>query len=101
MNTQPAPECAAPATERMIRREIHPKASVPPDTENAPRNAIDFRSSDQTLDRYQEVIAVAGWRLDNYRKNPVVQNAHSYCSLADTIGKSIITEVRSLSPTGG
>src|SRR5262249_53216595 len=32
---------------------------------------------------------------DNYRKNPVVQNAHSYWSLADTIGKALITEIRS------
>ena len=40
------------------------------------------------------MITVAGWKLETYRKNPVVQNAHSYCSLADTIGKSIITEVR-------
>jgi len=75
-----------------IHRQLHPAASVP-DSEAAP-NTIDFRSSDSTLDRYQEVITVAGWKLETYRKNPVVQNAHSYCSLADTIGKSIITEVR-------
>ncbi len=78
----------------MIRREIHPKASLPPASEQAPANTIDFRSSDETLDRYQELISVSGWQLDNYRRNPIVQNAHSYCSLADTIGKSLITEVR-------
>ena len=76
-----------------LHRQLHPAASIP-DAEAAPSNTIDFRSSDSTLDRYQEVITVAGWRLDTYRKNPVVQNAHNYCSLADTIGKSIITEVR-------
>jgi len=84
-----------PATpNQALHRQLHPAASVPPDTEPAPSNTIEFRSSDSTLDRYQEVITVAGWKLDAYRKNPVVQNAHSYCSLADTIGKSIITEVR-------
>src|SRR4051812_46377636 len=79
---------------RTLHRELHPEATVPAESEHAPRNTLDFRSSDQTLDRYQEIISVAGWRLENYRKNPVVQNAHSYRNLADTIGKSLITEVR-------
>ena len=79
----------------MLRRELHPKASVPGDVHGA---VVDFRSSDETLDRYQEVITVAGWKLDNYRKNPVVQNAHSYCSVSDTIGKSLITEIRQDAP---
>lgn len=78
----------------VLRRELHPKASVPEDLTGP---VIDFRSSDETLDRYQEIITVAGWKLDNYRKNPIVQNAHSYCSLSDTIGKSLITEIRSFS----
>src|SRR6266404_9957553 len=98
------PTPPAPAAKPMLRRQIYPKATTPADTEHAPRNTIDFRSSDLTLDRYQEVITVAGWKLDTYRKNPVVQNAHNYCSLADTIGKSIITEVRSgagVSPASG
>src|SRR5260221_901907 len=82
-------------TQTLVRRELYPKASIPLETDHAPSNALDFRSSDQTLDRYQEVITVAGWKLDNYRKNPVVQNAHSYWSIADTIGKSLITEIRS------
>src|SRR6266567_2062260 len=83
--------------QRALVREIHPQASLPPEADQAPPNTLDFRSSDQTLDRYQEVFAVAGWKLDNYRKNPVVQNAHNYWSLADTIGKSLITEVRGAS----
>src|SRR5260221_6557812 len=76
----------------LVRRELHPKATVPADQAGP---VIDFRSSDHTLHRYQEVITVAGWKLDNYKRNPVVQNAHSYCSLSDTIGKSLITEIRS------
>jgi hypothetical protein len=75
----------------IIRREIHPRAAIPSDSE-AP--IIEFRSSDETLDRYKERITVSGWKLDNYRKNPVVQNAHNYCSVSDTIGKSLVTEVR-------
>ena len=76
----------------ILRRQIHPEATSPSDTA-AP--IIEFRSSDETLDRYKERITVAGWKLDNYRKNPVVQNAHNNCSVSDTIGKSLITEIRS------
>jgi HK97 family phage prohead protease len=72
-------------------RELHPKASIPTDVTGP---VIDFRSSDQTVDRYNEVILAAGWKLDNYQKNPVVQNAHRYENVLDTIGKSIVTEVR-------
>lgn len=72
-------------------RLLHPKASIPTD---APGAIIDFRSSDETVDRYREVIAAAGWKLDNYKKNPVVQNAHRYGHVLDTVGKSIVTEVR-------
>ncbi len=71
---------------------VQVRASKPPS--NAPANCMDFRSSDDTLDRYQETIDPAGWKLDNYRRNPVVQNAHSYACLSDTIGKSLVTEVR-------
>src|SRR2546423_12828726 len=77
---------------KILRRQVHPKASIPSDLTGP---VIDFRSSDESLDRYQEFISVAGWKLENYRQNPVVQNAHSYCSLSDTIGKSLITEIRS------
>jgi len=81
-----------------LHRQLHPHTTTPPATDHAPPNTLDFRSSDATLDRYHEVIAVAGWRLDNYRKNPVFQNAHSYGSLADTIGKALITEIRYAAP---
>ena len=39
-------------------------------------------------------IGYNGVRLDNYRKNPVIQNAHKYGDVLDTIGKALITEVR-------
>src|SRR6266542_168832 len=91
MNTKPEPfDPAAPSLP--LRRHLSSSAALPPGAAEAPRHTLDFRSSDATLDRYEEVISVAGWRLENYRRNPVVQNAHSYASLADTIGRSLITE---------
>jgi len=54
---------------------------------------LHMRASDETLDRYQEMIVAAGWRLDNYRKNPVIQNAHQYGDIIFTIGQALKTWV--------
>jgi hypothetical protein len=56
---------------------------------------LDFISSTATLDRYHEIIDPVGWRLDSYRQNPVFQNAHNYGDILFTLGKALITEVRS------
>jgi HK97 family phage prohead protease len=61
----------------------------------APAQAtIDFTASDESLDRYDEVISAAGWRLDAYRRNPVFQNAHQTGDVLFTLGKALVTEVR-------
>jgi hypothetical protein len=52
---------------------------------------LDFVSSDETLDRYSEIISVSGWRLDSYQRNPVFQNSHQYGDIIYTIGKALIT----------
>jgi hypothetical protein len=65
--------------------------------ENPDAAILDFVASDETLDRYDEIVSAAGWKLDSYRRNPVFQNAHKYGDIIFTLGKSLITEVRSLS----
>jgi hypothetical protein len=57
-------------------------------------SVLDFIASDESLDRYGEVISASGWRLDSYRRNPVFQNAHQYGDILFTIGRAVITEVR-------
>lgn len=37
---------------------------------------IEFAASTETADRYGDVIRVAGWKLDNFQKNPVFLWAH-------------------------
>ena len=59
-----------------------------------PLPVIDFVSSSATLDRYDEIIRPEGWHLDNYRRNPVFQNAHQYGDIIFTLGKALITEIR-------
>jgi hypothetical protein len=61
---------------------------------NSCNSCLDFVSSDETLDRYGEIISADGWRLDNYRRNPVFQNAHQYGDVIFTLGRALITEVR-------
>src|SRR5688572_1717765 len=59
---------------------------VNPDTADA--DVLHIRASDETLDRYKEVIVASGWRLDNYLRNPVIQNAHQYGDIIFTIGRA-------------
>ena len=57
---------------------------------------IDFIASSEALDRYEEILSSTGWRLENYRRNPVFQNAHQYGDIIFTLGKAVITEIRSI-----
>ena len=54
---------------------------------NAP--VMDFIASDETLDRYNEVIRLDGWELDNFRANPVIPDCHDYSSIAKILGKAL------------
>jgi HK97 family phage prohead protease len=58
------------------------------------QDVLDFISSDQTLDRYDEIITASGWKLENYQRNPVFQNSHQYEDVIHTLGRALITEVR-------
>jgi HK97 family phage prohead protease len=78
-----------PGGRKGIRRQLSVKVSVPADEPAV----IDMKASDDTLDRYGETIQADGWVLDNYVRNPVIQNAHQYGDLIHTIGKAIITKV--------
>src|SRR5436190_5541940 len=63
-------------------------------TQDSPAAILDFVASSEALDRYNEIIMASGWRLENYRRNPVFQNAHQYGDVIFTLGKALITEVR-------
>jgi HK97 family phage prohead protease len=65
----------------------------PPITDH-PSPVLDFVASSERLDRYDEIVLAKGWILDNYRRNPVFQNAHKYGDIIFTLGKALQTEVR-------
>jgi len=76
-----------------IRTQLPVAITIPKDL-GADAAVIDMRASDDTLDRYGEVILASGWQLENYRANPVIQNAHKYGDIIYTIGKALKTEVQ-------
>jgi hypothetical protein len=120
VNPAPVPTGAAPQTDEAsgrdrwvrlsdgrlgLRRglvmEVREPSDPQPSTLNPQPSAagnsqpiLDFIASDETMDRYDEVIVPSGWRLESYRRNPVFQNAHQYGDVLFTLGKALITEVR-------
>src|SRR5213075_813793 len=77
-----------------LRTTIHTEIREP--SGNSSNSCLHFVSSDESVDRYNEVISAAGWKLDNYQRNPVFQNAHQHGDIMHTLGKAIRTEVRTL-----
>jgi hypothetical protein len=83
---------------------MSPQPSTPPNSirstipveiaDDSSDSCLDFISSDETLDRYSEIISASGWKLDNYLRNPVFQNAHQYGDILFTLGRALITEIR-------
>ena len=76
-----------------LRQGVHTTVQEA-DSSNASSTTLDFISSSEALDRYNEIILADGWTLDNYRRNPVFQNAHQYGDIIFTLGKALVTEVR-------
>jgi len=70
---------------------LHPEIRELPNVDNLP--IVQFIASDETVDRYDEVISAAGWNLKNYQRNPVFQNSHQCGDIIYTLGKSVLTTV--------
>jgi len=51
-------------------------------------------ASDNTVDRYNEVVEPDGWDITEFRKNPMVQDSNNYSSLAFVVGKAVNFEVK-------
>lgn len=43
---------------------------------DAPPRTVRFVASDETVDRYGDIIRASGWDLSNFRRNPVLLFAH-------------------------
>ncbi len=54
---------------------------------------MDFIGSDDSLDRYNEVIDQEGWQLENFRANPVIPDCHDYSSIGKILGRAASVQV--------
>jgi len=75
------------AKELMEFKYFDGKACKIIDTDDEDRT-ITFRISDETLDRYKEVMKVKGCQIENFRANPVVLWAHNRMQELPPIGNA-------------
>lgn len=79
---------------RLASGQLGVRATLPlTEIEQIDDDLFAIRVSDETLDRYGEVITASGWQLDHYRRNPVVQNCHQYGDITFTIARAVDTYV--------
>lgn len=52
--------------------------------------------SDETIDRYNEVIAISAWKrgLDNYKEHPILLSSHNYDDLTAQIGEVVDIKIK-------
>ncbi len=77
-----------------LRGGLTAEIRAPDATESKGAAIIEFIASTATVDRYGETIEASGWKLEEYRRNPVFQNAHQYGDILFTLGRALVTEIR-------
>jgi hypothetical protein len=65
------------------------KAQAQIDVKHVRKDGGDIRITTPQLDRQRDRVLPAGGRLDNYRRNPVVQWGHAYQEPWQTIGRTL------------
>lgn len=68
-----------------IRREISVESKVLSETEGT----VEFVASDETLDCYQEIVRVGGWRFTHFAKNAPFVDSHDYSSITKLLGQVV------------
>lgn len=62
-------------------------------TTDSARRRIRFIASDESVDRYGDVIRASGWELDNFRRNPQLLYGHGRAPGLATIGRVVSIDV--------
>lgn len=68
------------------------KEFMSPQVKELGEDTLGFVASDETVDRYGDIVRASGWVLDSFKKNPVVLLFHKYNSLP--VGQAPDIEVR-------
>lgn len=74
----------------VVLQTATPKIRALDDAESEGTPRIEFIITDASIDRENDTIAIDGWNLDEYKRNPVVLWAHSSRDLP--IGKAVTLE---------
>lgn len=79
-------------SEEMIRRVVRSEIK----SVNADDFSVDVVMSDETVDRYREVIKASAWKkgLANYKAHPVLLSSHNYHGLMNQIGEASYVGIR-------
>jgi hypothetical protein len=77
------------AGDKPLVREIHPEIRIVSEADGI----VDYVASDETLDHYQEVIRVAGWRFTHFAKNAPFIDSHQSHSISCVLGKVVESRV--------
>ena len=72
-----------------IRREL----SVEPKVLDEKKGIIRFVASDETMDRSNEIVRVAGWRFTHFAKNAPFVNSHDYTDVRNLFGQVVAYKV--------
>ena len=72
-------------TANPIRREVAIEAKVLDEKAGLVR----YVASDETLDAYNEIVRVNGWRFTHFAKNAPFVNSHDYCDVRNLLGQVV------------
>jgi HK97 family phage prohead protease len=68
-----------------LPRVLHRSTELSVESEE--ERSIKFIASDETVDRYGDIVSADGWRLAPFRKNPIFLWQHSYGAPIGTVPK--------------
>jgi HK97 family phage prohead protease/HK97 family phage major capsid protein len=93
------PSRQPPALRSVVRRlaEVHVRDAA--ESESGDRT-LDVIASDETVDRYGDVVSAAGWQLAEFTKNPIALWMHSYDAPIGNVenvrveGKRLLARIR-------
>lgn len=71
----------------MLPESIRKSLNIVPRILSEVDGTIEYIASDHTLDSYDEVVMVSGWRFDFFAKNAPFVNSHNYWSIEDLLGR--------------
>jgi hypothetical protein len=71
----------------MLPESLRKSLNVVPRILSEADGTVEYIASDHTLDSYDEVVMVNGWRFDFFAKNAPFVNSHNYWSIEDCLGR--------------